>query len=144
MQGHEGHAGHDSGHANFRGGVAVDHAANGFDPHEIVRDFDWGKTSRVNGRVVREWELVALDKEIEVMPGVKFAAWTYNGGIPADAAASKTNEAEPATAPPKKKVSLCLSLLMSAFALPIPPAPLTGMPSQAYGTLRYRSQLLHL
>ena len=27
---------------------------------------------------------------------------------------------------------------MSAFALPIPPAPLTGMPSQAYGTLRYR------
>lgn len=71
------------GHAGFRGGVAVDHAANGFDPHEIVRDFDWGKTSRgVGGRVVREWELVAVDKEIEVMPGVKFAAWTYNGRIP--------------------------------------------------------------
>ena len=35
-----------------------------------------------NGRVVREWELVAVDKEIEVMPGVKFAAWTYNGRIP--------------------------------------------------------------
>ena len=82
MQGHEGHAGHDGGHANFRGGVAVDHVANGFDPHEIVRDFDWGTTSRVNGRVVREWELVAVDKEIEVMPGVKFAAWTYNGRIP--------------------------------------------------------------
>ncbi len=28
---------------------------------------------------------------------------------------------------------------MSAFALPIPPAPLTGIPSQAYGTLRYRA-----
>jgi FtsP/CotA-like multicopper oxidase with cupredoxin domain len=82
MQAHNGHAGHDSGHANFRNGVAVDHAANGFDPHEIVRDFDWGTTSRVNGRVVREWELVAVDKEIEVMPGVKFAAWTYNGRIP--------------------------------------------------------------
>jgi hypothetical protein len=27
---------------------------------------------------------------------------------------------------------------MSAFALPIPPGPLTGIPSQAYGTLRYR------
>jgi hypothetical protein len=26
---------------------------------------------------------------------------------------------------------------MSAFALPIPPAPLTVTPSQAYGTLRY-------
>ena len=74
--------GHDGGHANFRGGVAVDHAGNGFDPHEIVRDFDWGTTTRVNGRVVREWELDAIDKEIEMMPGVKFAAWTYNGRIP--------------------------------------------------------------
>ncbi len=27
---------------------------------------------------------------------------------------------------------------MSAFALPIPPAALTGPPSLAYGTLRYR------
>ena len=78
------HAGHDhSGHANFRGGVAVDHVANGFDPHEILRDFDWGRTSRLpNGRVLREWELDAVDKEIELMPGVKFAAWTYNGRIP--------------------------------------------------------------
>ena len=82
MQG-QGHAGHDGGHANFRGGVAVDHVANGFDPHEIVRDFDWGTTTaRPNGRVVREWELDAVDKEIEIMPGVKFAAWTYNGRIP--------------------------------------------------------------
>ena len=32
-----------------------------------------------------------------------------------------------------------LTLLMSAFALPIPPACLAAMPSQAYGTLRYRS-----
>jgi FtsP/CotA-like multicopper oxidase with cupredoxin domain len=71
------------GHANFRGGVAVDHAANGFDPHELVRDFDWGTTRRTaTGQVVRSWELHAVDKEIEVMPGVAFAAWTYNGRIP--------------------------------------------------------------
>jgi hypothetical protein len=31
-----------------------------------------------------------------------------------------------------------LTLLMSAFALPIPPAALASPPSQAYGTLRYR------
>jgi FtsP/CotA-like multicopper oxidase with cupredoxin domain len=79
---HAGHAGHDAGHASFAGGVTVDHAGNGFDPHEIVRDFDWGTTTRVNGRVVRSWELSAVDKEIELMPGVKFAAWTYNGRIP--------------------------------------------------------------
>ena len=83
---HAGHApaaaGH-SGHANFRDGRTVDHAANGFDPHEILRDFDWGTTTRLpDGRVLREWELFAVDKEIEVAPGVTFAAWTYNGRIP--------------------------------------------------------------
>ena len=35
-----------------------------------------------SGRVLREWELVGLDREIEVAPGVRFAAWTYNGRIP--------------------------------------------------------------
>ena len=34
----------------------------------------------VNG--VREWELVAEEKEIEVAPGVKYAAWAYNGRVP--------------------------------------------------------------
>ncbi len=29
---------------------------------------------------------------------------------------------------------------MSAFALPISPGPLTGIPSRTYGTLRYRLQ----
>ena len=75
------HAGHVGGHAAFRG--KVDNKANGFDPHELLRDFDWGKTSRLpNGRTLREFELVAIDREIEVAPGVKFAAWTYNGRIP--------------------------------------------------------------
>jgi FtsP/CotA-like multicopper oxidase with cupredoxin domain len=78
--GHEGHAGHSNGHANFRGGAAV---SNRFDPHEILRDFDWGKTTRLpNGRTLREWEIVAADMEVEVAPGVKFPAWTYNNRIP--------------------------------------------------------------
>ena len=64
-------------------GPDVDHAANGFDPTEIVRDFDYGKTRRLpSGRVLREWEMVALDKEIEVAPGVHYPAWTYNGRVP--------------------------------------------------------------
>ncbi|HWH96216.1 MAG TPA: multicopper oxidase domain-containing protein [Baekduia sp.] len=72
-----------SAHADFRDGRTVDHRANGFDPHAILRDFDYGKTSRLpSGRVLREWELYAADKEIEVAPGIAFAAWTYNGRIP--------------------------------------------------------------
>jgi FtsP/CotA-like multicopper oxidase with cupredoxin domain len=78
---HDGHAG--SAHAGFAGSGVVDPAVNGFDPSELVREFDWGKTRRLaSGRVLREWELIAHDKEIEVAPGVKFAAWTYNGRVP--------------------------------------------------------------
>jgi FtsP/CotA-like multicopper oxidase with cupredoxin domain len=67
----------------FRAGTAVDHRANGFDPTEILRDFDYGRTRRLaSGRTVREWEVVAADKEVEVAPGVKFPAWTFNGRIP--------------------------------------------------------------
>jgi FtsP/CotA-like multicopper oxidase with cupredoxin domain len=75
------HAGHPEGHADFRG--TVDLAANGFDPQRILRDFDWGKTSRLaGGQTLREFELVATEREIEVAPGVHFPAWTYNGRLP--------------------------------------------------------------
>jgi FtsP/CotA-like multicopper oxidase with cupredoxin domain len=79
-----GHAGHgDFPHATFAAGSAVDHGANGFNPTEVLRDFDYGTTRRLaSGRVLREWEIVAHDKEIEVAPGVKYEAWTYNGRVP--------------------------------------------------------------
>ena len=67
----------------FRGGETVGDAANGFDPTAILRDFDWGRTSRLpDGQILREWEVNAIDKEIEVAPGVHFPAWTYDGRIP--------------------------------------------------------------
>ncbi|HEU4979877.1 MAG TPA: multicopper oxidase domain-containing protein, partial [Solirubrobacterales bacterium] len=54
-----------------------------FDPTEILRDFDWGRTRRLaSGRVLREWTLIAGDKEIEVAPGVHYPAWVYNGRVP--------------------------------------------------------------
>ena len=81
-------AAHDHGktpdHPGFKAGASVDHTANGFHPSALLRDFDHGKTRRLpGGKVLREWELVANDKEIEVAPGVKFEAWTYNGRVPA-------------------------------------------------------------
>jgi FtsP/CotA-like multicopper oxidase with cupredoxin domain len=67
----------------FRQGDPVDHVANGFDPTEILRDFDWGRTRRLpSGRVLREWTLIASDKEIEVAPGVHYPAWVFNGRVP--------------------------------------------------------------
>jgi len=70
-------------HNGFAAGPEVDHGANGFDPSEIVRDFDWGRTRRLaGGRVLREWELFSADKTIQVAPGVEYQAWVYNGRVP--------------------------------------------------------------
>jgi FtsP/CotA-like multicopper oxidase with cupredoxin domain len=77
-------------HLGARG--TVDPAVNGFDPHRILRDFDRGTTRREGGRAVREWEIVAEDKEIEVAPGVKYAAWTYNGRVPGPTLRAKEGE----------------------------------------------------
>ena len=72
-----------SGHAGFKAGDRVDHRRNGFHPSAMLRDFDEGRTTRLpSGRVLREFELVAGEHEIEVAPGVKFAAWAYNGRVP--------------------------------------------------------------
>ena len=61
----------------------VDHAANGFDPLTLLTDFDYGQVSQLpNGQTLREYTFVAVDKEIEIAPGVFFPAWTYNGRVP--------------------------------------------------------------
>jgi FtsP/CotA-like multicopper oxidase with cupredoxin domain len=61
----------------------VDHAANGFNPSEILTDFDYGRVSRLaDGRTLREYDVVGQSKDVEILPGVKFPAWTYNGRIP--------------------------------------------------------------
>ena len=78
----ENHGGGANG-PSFRRGSVVDHAANGFNPTDVLRDFDWGTTRRLaSGRTLREWQVVAADKEIEVAPGVVYPAWTYNGRVP--------------------------------------------------------------
>lgn len=54
-----------------------------FDPAKYLTTFDYGKVSTLpNGQTLREWDVFAADKEIEVAPGVYFPAWTYNGQVP--------------------------------------------------------------
>ncbi|MGH3933812.1 MAG: multicopper oxidase domain-containing protein, partial [Pseudonocardiaceae bacterium] len=80
--GHDTHSGGLAG-PTFRAGRTVDHKANGFNPTELLRDFDAGTTSRLpDGRTLREWEIFATDHEIEVAPGVRFPAWTFNARVP--------------------------------------------------------------
>ncbi|MEO3435352.1 multicopper oxidase domain-containing protein [Inquilinus sp. CAU 1745] len=73
-------------HATHDGMITVgevDSARNGFDPHEILTDWDRGRLVRdADGRVAREFDILAEDKEIEIAPGLLFPAWTYNGRVP--------------------------------------------------------------
>lgn len=72
---------------NAHGGLGmvgeVDHVQNGFDPMQILTDWDYGTVSTMDdGQILREYSIVAVDKEIEVAPGIFFPAWTYNGRVP--------------------------------------------------------------
>ena len=62
----------------------VDHVA--VDPTAVLTDFDYGSlTTDPDGRPVREWIVTAIEREIEIAPGVMFPAWTYNGRVPGPA-----------------------------------------------------------
>jgi FtsP/CotA-like multicopper oxidase with cupredoxin domain len=56
---------------------------NGFDPMRFLEHFDYGHARTLdNGQILREYEIVAVDREIEVAPGVFYPAWTYGGQVP--------------------------------------------------------------
>ena len=58
-------------------------AGAGIDPTAFLTHFDYGVVSkRANGQTVREYRLSAVDRTIEIMPGLFYAAWTYNGQVP--------------------------------------------------------------
>ena len=86
---HAGHGAAETPHGDHGGMTtvgAVDSARNGFDPLAMLTDWDTGTVSRDDaGRTVREFEVIAEDKEIEIAPGLMFPAWTYNGRVPGPA-----------------------------------------------------------
>ena len=65
-----------------------------FDPSRFVRSWNFNaltpdaqsrfyrETTRPDGTFLREYEIYAVDREIEIAPGVTFPAWTYNGQVP--------------------------------------------------------------
>lgn len=65
-----------------------------FDPAVYLRSWNFShlppaergrfyrETPRADGSLLREYELVAIDREIEIAPGIFFPAWTFNGQVP--------------------------------------------------------------
>jgi FtsP/CotA-like multicopper oxidase with cupredoxin domain len=70
-------------HGNMLAVGNVDNAKNGFDPSAMLTDWERGTVSQLpDGQTLRSFEVTAVDKEIEVIPGVTFPAWTFNGRVP--------------------------------------------------------------
>jgi FtsP/CotA-like multicopper oxidase with cupredoxin domain len=65
-----------------------------FDPAVFLRSWNFSnlppsgrgrfyrETPRPDGTLLREYNLVAVDREIEIAPGIFFPAWTFNGQVP--------------------------------------------------------------
>ena len=88
----------ESEHGNF--GAPGEYSGSRFDPHGFLREFNTGDSSNSrpaidgrtdnlnvgvyeeNGQTVREFEIVAVDVELEILPGITFPMWTFNGQVP--------------------------------------------------------------
>ncbi len=82
------------GHAVHTMGPVGRVATDVFNPGTFIRAWNFSdqppekrsrfyrETPRDDGSLLREYEIVAVDREIEIAPGVFFPAWTFNGQVP--------------------------------------------------------------
>src|SRR5215213_15935 len=88
-----GHGAPAGGHGHALGTVGRV-STSGFDPAVFVRSWNFSElpppdrqrvyreTLREDGTLLREYNIFAVDREIEIAPGVFYPAWTYNGQVP--------------------------------------------------------------
>jgi len=77
---------HGSSHGAMITVGEVDEVRNGFDTTRMLTEWDTGTVSELpDGQILRTFVMEAVDKEIEIAPGVMFPAWTYNGKVPGPA-----------------------------------------------------------
>ncbi len=81
-------------HAAHYSGPVGRVATTTFDPTAFARSWNFStvapdrrgrhyrESSRPDGSLLREYDIVATDREIEIAPGLFFPAWTYNGQVP--------------------------------------------------------------
>ena len=84
------HASHQSHSMGTVGRVSKE----AFDPVPYLRSWNFSdlppaerekyyrETPRPDGTLLREYEIFAVDRDIEIAPGMFFPAWTYNGHVP--------------------------------------------------------------
>jgi FtsP/CotA-like multicopper oxidase with cupredoxin domain len=85
---------HAAAHGGHAMGVVGRVTSGIFNPSTFLRTWNFSdlpeerrarfyrESRRPDGSLLREYELVAVDREIEIAPGIFFPAWTYNGQVP--------------------------------------------------------------
>jgi FtsP/CotA-like multicopper oxidase with cupredoxin domain len=90
------HGGHGAaaGHDHALGTVGRVGPDRFFDPMTFIRSWNFSdldpeargrvykETPRPDGTLLREYQFFAVDREIEIAPGIFYPAWTYNGQVP--------------------------------------------------------------
>ncbi len=83
-----------TGHDSHAMGTVGRVSSDGFDTAAFLRSWNFShlsaderakfyrETPRPDGTMLREYEVFATDREIEIAPGIFFPAWTYNGQVP--------------------------------------------------------------
>ncbi len=67
----------------FRNGTVGDVTSKALDLDRYIDNYMEGTVSILpDGRTLRSFEIHAVNKEIEIAPGIFFPAWTYNGHVP--------------------------------------------------------------
>src|ERR1700704_6172289 len=81
-------------HSNHAMGTVGRVSPQRFDPMTYLRSWNFShlpetkrktfyrETPRPDGTLLREYEFIAVDRELEIAPGVFYPAWTYNGQVP--------------------------------------------------------------
>src|SRR5262245_21860942 len=89
-----GHAPAASHHGVHALGVVGRVSTETFDPTVFLRSWNFShlaepersryyrESPRPDGSLLREYEIFAVDREIEIAPGLFFPAWTFNGQVP--------------------------------------------------------------
>ena len=83
-----------SGHGSHVMGTVGRTSLGAFNPTRYLRSWNFSElphdkrstfyreTPRPDGTLLREYDIFATDREIEIAPGMFFPAWTYNGQVP--------------------------------------------------------------
>jgi manganese oxidase len=81
-------------HGGHEMGVVGRVSTESFDPAAFLRSWNFSylaepersryyrEMPRPDGSLLREYEIFAVDREIEIAPGLFFPAWTFNGQVP--------------------------------------------------------------